>query len=650
MVNLTTRKKFVFTGITIVMTFIALACAELLLRAAMPRPQEAFVTTVAYDGIQWHKLNRSYLKKYFSSSDVLIPELKEEQFRITRAKNSIRIFCLGESSMFGVPYQITATIPGMIRKQLRHLYPDREIEVINAGASAINSIVIEDLARNVSELEPDLVLVYLGHNEFYGPEGVGASWLEKKLPFITGIQRAANSLAIVRTIDGLMTTRKNETVKELTLMQQVSQNTQVPLASADAERVFTQYDAHLRSMIALLQGKHIPVLFSSAASNLSFPPFDYAQLEPNVEDQVIALYHSGNAMELERRLELLLGKDSTNAFVNYWLGRTETMLGKFDDARRYLIRAKDDDLLKFRAPERTNVILRTVCAEYHVPFIDSDSLLRAMSPHGISDTTLFWEHVHPTAYGYYSIASHFIRAMREYNFLPAPPPSAARDLLPFNTDSLSICWLDLAYGDRSMKNLTSHWPFKNYSVPLAVLNSADNELRGIVESMYHSLYVEDEACYRTAEHFARMGKMREAQTTYEAVLEEYPYNYYAHYLLGSLFNRMGRPKDALRQFDISISSNPGYAHTRVERGLTDINFGKFDDALADFEAAERTNSSAEPALTASISYGKAVAFANKKEYAMALELVENALSLAPAYASALQLQAGIRAAMKNGAR
>ena len=64
---------------------------------------------------------------------------------IAKNQNSLRVLCLGESSMFGVPFQYAATIPALVRKQLRHLYPDLDIEVVDLGASAINSNVIREM-------------------------------------------------------------------------------------------------------------------------------------------------------------------------------------------------------------------------------------------------------------------------------------------------------------------------------------------------------------------------------------------------------------------------------------------------------------------------------------------------------------------------
>src|SRR5207247_10052298 len=65
---------------------------------------------------------------------------------------------------------------------IRHIFAEREFEVVNLVASAINSNVILDLSYDVVDYDPDLVLVYMGHNEFYGPDGVGASLVQKFFP------------------------------------------------------------------------------------------------------------------------------------------------------------------------------------------------------------------------------------------------------------------------------------------------------------------------------------------------------------------------------------------------------------------------------------------------------------------------------------
>ena len=79
-----------------------------------------------------------------------------------------RIFCLGESTMAGFPYDFHATAPSFLADRLQQMFPEDTIEVINVGLSAIGSYVILDFLRELAEYSPDLFIVYTGHNEFYG--------------------------------------------------------------------------------------------------------------------------------------------------------------------------------------------------------------------------------------------------------------------------------------------------------------------------------------------------------------------------------------------------------------------------------------------------------------------------------------------------
>ena len=180
-------KRILLVLVPYVVVLLLLAATEVGLRLFNPSLANPLVTEVTYDGIEWYQINRGYLKKYFPINTPLIPEFKTSLFRKQKLRNTFRIFCLGESSMFGTPYQMTCNIPGIVRKQLRHLYPEKEIEVVNWGASAINTNVIADLAKDLVRYQPDLILVYTGHNEFYGPDGVGASFVTKHLPFMISL-------------------------------------------------------------------------------------------------------------------------------------------------------------------------------------------------------------------------------------------------------------------------------------------------------------------------------------------------------------------------------------------------------------------------------------------------------------------------------
>ena len=154
---MTTRAKHIlFSLIPVILLLLLIVAAEVTLRAFDVAPPPPLVTEVRYDGFEWYQTNRAYLAKYFPAGTPLIPEFKTTLFRKEKGPRTYRIMCLGSSSMFGTPYDMNANIPGIVRKQLRHLYPDIEFEVINWGASAINSNVVRDFAPLLLSFHPDL--------------------------------------------------------------------------------------------------------------------------------------------------------------------------------------------------------------------------------------------------------------------------------------------------------------------------------------------------------------------------------------------------------------------------------------------------------------------------------------------------------------
>ncbi len=516
-------KKLVFRLIPLLFFLFLLASVEFLLRIFDPSLNSPLVESVQNDGKEAYQINRGSLVKYFPSDNVIVPELKPSLFKKHKAAKDFRIVCLGESSMFGTPYQMNANIPSILRKQLRHQFPYLEFEVINLGAAAVNSNVILDLAKQAVEYEPDLIVAYMGHNEFYGPDGVGASFLERDFPFLIPLKYHLRELRIVAWFQRKMREyAASVNSGERNLMKEVSRNDRVELNSPDAEWVFGQFEANLTALTKLCKTRRIPLIVSDVASNLMFPPFasDSMRTPHGMDDSIAAIEHffyEKKYPEGLQKLALLRAIDSTNALVNYWMGRICLAMGNPDSARIFLSLARDNDLLKFRAPSRSNVIIRRVCAREGIPMISSDSLFNALSVNGIPGKELFWEHLHPTARGYYEIANLYLQKILDLHLIPG---SALNDEsfhpLPFQVDSLSICWLDLAFGDVAMRNLTKHWPFSNYESRTFVIEAADSILQNIAYDLYLSRISWSEGCLRSAMYFQHHGRFRDAATTYRS--------------------------------------------------------------------------------------------------------------------------------------
>lgn len=646
--ELSRTKKILFSLIPVTTFLLLLIGIEILLRMTSPSAGDELTTEVTYDNIVWHQINRSYLQKYFPANSPSLPEFKPNLFKKFKDQKVYRIFCLGESSMFGTPYEMTANIPGIVKKQLEHIYPDREFEVINWGASAINSNVVRDLSRQLIAYHPDLVLIYLGHNEFYGPDGIGASFIEKSLPLITQLKYRLRELRLVQLVQSWLRKRQQGSIPtESNLMKQVSQGNLVPLGSRDAQRIFEVFEENLRDIVSRFEANGVPVIVSDVSSNIFFPPFfsDTIGSAANfrtTKDTIIARFKARRYGEVLDTLRRLSAIDSTNGIVNYWLGRALLALGKTAEAKYHLLVARDNDLLKFRAPQEINEIIKKVCKETGVGFLSADSALSAASVDGVPGDNVFWEHLHPNAFGYYLIANGFVQKIIDMDLVARAVDKMKRGFLPFEYDSLSICWLDLAYADISIRHLTSRWPFQDYQRASVVLDSADAMMKEIVQDTYSRKLGWDEGCYKSAQYFWSRGLFRKALTTYDALLQEYPYNYYAHYLLGNLLNHTGRLEGAIREYRLSIRSNPQYPYSRLDLGLVEVNKGEFYEAIEQLtRARELATPQGSKDLKANILYGLAAAYANTMNFDTALSDLNEALQLVPNYAEAMQLRASI---------
>jgi hypothetical protein len=80
------------------------------------------------------------------------------EFELRKKEGVIRIVCLGASTTEG-SQRDEETYPYFLQQELNRMFPDREIEVINAGHHAfIIEDLLELLRQRVFPLQPDIVL------------------------------------------------------------------------------------------------------------------------------------------------------------------------------------------------------------------------------------------------------------------------------------------------------------------------------------------------------------------------------------------------------------------------------------------------------------------------------------------------------------
>ena len=175
------RRRLLLALFTLVLTGLLLAGLELGLRlGGFGHSPHFFRKAGTPDGeVVWRE-NRDFTAPFFGEALVRRPQ--PVRLPLKKSPGTVRIFILGSSAAMGDP-EPAFSLARVLEVQLRAAYPSVRFEVVNAAVTAINSHLVRDIAEDCAALEPDLFIVYEGHNEVigpFGPAGVFAPFLRSE--------------------------------------------------------------------------------------------------------------------------------------------------------------------------------------------------------------------------------------------------------------------------------------------------------------------------------------------------------------------------------------------------------------------------------------------------------------------------------------
>ena len=224
-------------------------------------------------------LNPEVARRYFYNTDN-VPASNQNSFDIIKKGNAFRVFILGGSSAAGYPFIQNGDFGKYVKHRLEFEYPSEKIEVINIAMTAVNSYTLRDLFPGVVEQKPDLILIYAGHNEYYGALGVGSLESLGKSPFIVHTALYLNKFKtfqlirnILKGITGIFSGSNPADVNG-TLMSRMAQNKLIKLNSDVYYSGLKQYETNMNDILEMAKDKNIPVILGTVACNLKDqPPF-----------------------------------------------------------------------------------------------------------------------------------------------------------------------------------------------------------------------------------------------------------------------------------------------------------------------------------------------------------------------------------------
>lgn len=417
------------------------------------------------------------VKRYFPEGSVIPGVTMEANFLLKeKPENGLRFFVQGGSSAAGFPYGLGGSLAGMLDQRLKLTFPDKHVEVVNTAMAAVNSYTMLDLADEIIEQKPDAVLVYAGHNEYLGILGIGSNYtaansqattlLFLKLKGLRLFQLAQN---VYQSLSTSEQAPDQQSQSSRTFMAKVAKHKNIPLDSDIYKAGLDQFSTNLNLLVKKYQAADVPVFLATITSNIgSQKPFSSEPISKEIAARLAILdANKQNSKELESLHNLARENDS--ALLNYRVAQLTLGSQIPDNAFEFFTRAKDLDLLRFRAPTASNDVVRQTSLEKGVYLVDVEKRLRERSPNGVIGSNFMLEHLHLNVQGYFLLADTFYQSLKNYNTfgewrdIPTQQAWKLRPILPPEEYN----------GFAKVQQLMADYPFTDKPMPLVLPKPED---------------------------------------------------------------------------------------------------------------------------------------------------------------------------------
>ncbi len=603
------------------------------------RPQDAYTT------------NLDFAERFFSRDTSIRPV--PVTFAREKSKDRYRIFVLGGSAAFGdlMPeYGFSRVLDVLLSER----YPTAHFEVVNAAVAAVNSHIVLPILREAAGHDPDVFVVYLGNNEVVGPYGPGAvqtsTGTAGTTPSLWRIRAGlwARGLRIgqlARRIGARARTgAASPAPTDVTGLKELLERTLVRPGDPDLERSYRHFRRNLEDMVAAAEAHSAKLILVTVASNLrDFTPFASLHSD-DLDGEEVRRFRVGlsegrrlqergdceGALSEFRRVATI---DADFAELHFRVGTCLLDLGREDEAREALGRARDLDLGRYRADSRINAIIREVAAASEASvanLVDAERRFAEseFSPQGVPGNELFYDHVHLAFEGSVLMARSILPAIeallpdgirdRRASGAPASIEAVADALALTNWDlerlsgPLRIRSEGLAQsrgaggspvrfarrrvGDaadsgevyrRAIERAPDDLLLRRGYAALLSDHGDDagaaEQLRGLVEQV--PVVAEWRVAYGIA--LMRMGEVPAALAQLEGAVQLDAEDFNARFHLGNALRELGRDDEAMVHYERVLEARPSQPAVHHRLGLARLARGEFDEAVAHLETALR---------------------------------------------------------------
>lgn len=498
------NKIIVFRLLAALVPVLMFVMIEVVLRVADVLPnRDLFIPFTANAENRFLQVNPRLADRYFPGDGIVPTPLPETLLLKDRPDNLFRVFVMGDSIVTGWPYMPHLAFSRILEQRLADAMPGVPVEVVNLGVAAFSSYSLLDMLDEVLEQEPNVILIYTGHNEYYGALGAASTATLGNSRWVVNLNLQLQKLATVRLIKQAIASARRKFAagddgdeRARTLMSQVVGDRTILLDDDVYEAGRRQFELNLNAILEKAGDAGVPVVISDLVMNLrDTRPFESVQTE-NGES-------AGQAYE-----------EAQSLYAQ----------GEFFEAKQKYTWAKDLDALRFRAPSEFDDIIHNAAQAHHACLVSMKTYFEQASPGGIPGDNLFLEHLHPNVEGVFLMSEVFFDGMVERGLLRQE--RMAKALLPgrYYRETWPVTELDRALAGIRIMGLKDHWPF----IPEDQSTNATGRFvpQSLPEEMAKAVNANrityEQAQFALAGQYLEAGQLAQAVRVYEALVIIHP--------------------------------------------------------------------------------------------------------------------------------
>ena len=525
------KRLFLFKVISILVPFVVLILLEILLRVFHYGYDPGLF--IEYPADKNYLVMNPEASKIYFAQQALATTGNAEYFRKEKGSNTFRIFVLGESTTIGYPYFHNGSFHRWLQYRLAREFPGKNFEIINVSLTAVNSYTVLGFAQQIVHYEPDAVMIYTGHNEYYGALGVASTdkisgnqfWVKaiiglRKFRFVQWLSNAYYK------VSGLFSSKKSTGGK--TRMEIMVGNQDIAYQSELYKRGVAQFRSNLNATLELLNRNNIPVLISNLVSNEK-------DLKPFIDLAPDSIRYPTFQQYYQAGIQSLQAGDSTTALhsftqanrvyaeyasCNYYLGRLALGKADYKKATMFFRKALDLDALRFRAPTAMNEVITELSTQYpNTHLVDAKMLFESHSFGNIVGDELILEHVHPNLLGYALLSDGFYTVLKKEVLT-----ESAQNQMSFTEllKRMPVTALDSITGAYRIEHLKSGWPFQKAVAVFPDSSSLNTEEKKVAYAIAFQRLNWSDAQSGLYKYYIDRHDLANAKTLAETLVLEYP--------------------------------------------------------------------------------------------------------------------------------